>query len=123
MALFGSSSKKKEKKAVSVKTSVARRAKIAPGIAHEIVRAPWFSEKALLLTEKGVYCFSIPADATKATVASAIHELYKVEPRKVRILNIPGKRKAMRTRRGLGQRAGRRKAYVYLKQGDTIQFA
>jgi ribosomal protein L23 len=40
----------------------------------------------------------------------------------VRIVNLPAKKKAMRTRRCVGSRA-RTKAYVYLNAGDTINFA
>ncbi|HET9641537.1 MAG TPA: 50S ribosomal protein L23 [Candidatus Paceibacterota bacterium] len=122
MALFGTTSKKQKKDKVA-KKRIARASKSANGVAHDIVRAPWFSEKALLGTEKGVYAFAIPASATKASVAGAIKELYNVSPKQVRIVNTPGKRKNMRTRRGFGVRASRRKAYVYLNQGDTIQFA
>lgn len=101
----------------------ARTAALTQGSAHEIIRAPWFSEKALLMTEKGVYTFAVPARATKAEIAGAIKEVYNVEPRQIRIVNMPGKPKAMRTKRGTGFRAARRKAYVYLNAGDTIQFA
>lgn len=90
---------------------------------HDILIAPWFSEKALIATEKGVYAFRIPKRANKHEVASAIKELYKVTPVKVRIVNLPGKAVSMRSRRGSATRAARRKAYVYLKKGETIQFA
>ena len=122
MALFGIK-KKTEKKD---KVVVRRRARTAPsahGTAHEIIRAPWFSEKSLIITEKGVYTFDVPKSATKAHIAGAIKEIYKVEPRKIRIVNLPAKKKAMRTKRGVGTRAARRKAYVYLNKGDSIQFA
>ncbi|MDD2657390.1 MAG: 50S ribosomal protein L23 [Candidatus Pacebacteria bacterium] len=124
MALFGT--KKTEKKEKKAKVAVKRRARTAPtkdGVAHEIIRAPWFSEKALMATERGVYAFAVSTRATKAAIASAIKEIYNVEPRKIRIVNLPAKRKMMRTKRGIGQRAARRKAYVYLNAGETIQFA
>jgi len=123
MSIFGD--KKKEKKEKSVNTRKihhARSKKLADGVAHEIIRAPWFSEKALIVTEKGVYSFVVPKRATKADIAGAIKEIYNVEPRKICIVNLPAKKKAMRTRRGEGSRAARRKAYVYLNTGDTIQF-
>lgn len=103
--------------------SHARAQKLANGMAHEIIRAPWFSEKALLSTDKGVYAFAIADSATKAMVAGAIKELYNVEPKKIRVVNLPGKKVSMRNRRGFGTRAHRRKAYVYLNKGDTITFA
>jgi large subunit ribosomal protein L23 len=121
MALFGDKKEKKTEKAQ--KRRVTRTAPLTGGVAHEIVRAPWFSEKALIATEKGVYVFVVPPRATKAEIAGAIKEVYKVEPRAVRIANLPGKRKAMRTKRGMGTRAARTKAYVTLNAGDSIQFA
>ncbi|PIU82149.1 50S ribosomal protein L23, partial [Candidatus Kaiserbacteria bacterium CG06_land_8_20_14_3_00_49_31] len=95
MALFGKKKETKEKKApASPKTRKARQAKLADGIAHEIIRAPWFSEKALIVTEKGVYTFDVSTRATKSQIAGAIKEIYKVEPCKIRIVNLPAKRKA-----------------------------
>ncbi len=123
MALFGTSKTKKEKKAKVVVKRRARTAKLESGVAHEIIRAPWFSEKALIATEKGVYAFEITPRATKASIASAIKEIYNVAPRKIRIVHLPAKRKMMRTKRGTGTRAARSKAYVYLNAGDSIQFA
>ncbi len=124
MALFGTTkTAKKEKKDKVVRKHRARTAPSTGGMAHEIIRAPWFSEKALIVTEKGVYTFDVSTRATKASIAGAIKEIYNVEPRQVRIVNLPAKKKAMRTKRGEGSRAARRKAYVYLNAGDTIQFA
>lgn len=121
MAIFGD--KKKEKKSGATRTHRARTAAVAQGVAHELIREPWFSEKALIATEKGVYAFAVRPHATKAEIAGAIKEIYNVEPRMVRIVNLPAKKKSMRTRRGIGTRAARCKAYVYLNAGDSIQFA
>src|SRR3989344_1520388 len=121
MAIFGN--KKKEQKETSARRHRARATASANGIAHEIIRAPWFSEKALIITEKGVYTFEVPARATKADIAGAIKEIYKVEPCKIRIVNLPAKRKMMRAKRGIGTRSKRHKAYIYLNAGNTIQFA
>ncbi|MEK7126464.1 MAG: 50S ribosomal protein L23 [Patescibacteria group bacterium] len=125
MALFGTKKvNKKEKTAkADTKKSVARAKMSVNGKAHDIIRAPWFSEKALIATEKGIYTFGVSTRATKAEIAGAIKDIYKVTPKKIRIVNLPGKKKAMRTKRGVGVRATRRKAYVYLNSGDTIQFS
>ena len=124
MALFGNKKQeKKEKKAKVAHIRHARTSKLLGGVAHEVIRAPWFSEKALIITEKGVYTFEVPPRATKAEIAGAIKEIYKIEPRMIRIVNLPAKRKAMRTKRGEGSRVARRKAYVYLNKGDSIQFS
>lgn len=121
MSIFGN--KRKEKKEKTAVVNRARAAKLPSGVAHEIIRAPWFSEKALIATEKSVYTFEVTSRATKAEISGAVKDIYKVEPRKIRIVNVKGKVKAMRTKRGEGSRAARRKAYVYLNKGDTIQFA
>ncbi len=121
MAIYGK--KKKETKKADAPRHRARTTAPVGGIEHEIIRAPWFSEKALIATEKGVYAFEVSLRATKADIAGAIKEIYKVEPRKIRTMNVKGKPKAMRTKRGTGMRSARRKAYVYLNAGDSIQFA
>lgn len=119
MALFGNS--KETKKVASPHR--ARAAVSGTLAAHSIIRAPWFSEKAIIATEKGVYVFEVPKSATKAQIAAAVKEVFKVAPRQVRVVHLPAKRKTMRSRRGVGTRAARHKAYVYLAAGDTIQFA
>jgi ribosomal protein L23 len=88
-----------------------------------ILKRPWFSEKALIGTENGVYVFEVAESATKIDVANAVIAAYNVTPMKVRMVNLPAKKVALRTRRGVGTRARRHKAYVYLKAGDTITFA
>lgn len=113
MALFSPETKEAKKKASYV----------ADGSHHTVLRAPWLSEKALIGTENGAYAFQVPADANKFQIAAAIESIYGVKPRQIRIVNLPAKKKAMRTRRGQGSRAARHKAYVFLKKGDTIQFA
>ena len=124
MALFKKDAQKNKKEKTAKSSSIrrARAVKPAEGTAHELIHAPWFSEKAFLVTEKGVYTFAVSPRTTKAAIAGAIKEIYNVEPRKVRIVNLPAKRKMMRTRRGIGVRSAHSKAYVYLKAGDTIQF-
>lgn len=125
MALFGDKKdeKKKEKKATVVRKHTAVSIVSKHGAAHDVIRAPWFSEKALLATERGVYAFEVRPRATKPEIAGAIKEIYNVEPKKIRIVNLPAKQKAMRNRRGIGTRTARSKAYVYLNAGDSIQFA
>ncbi|MBU6321104.1 MAG: 50S ribosomal protein L23 [Patescibacteria group bacterium] len=121
MALFTKDKKKREEKAAAPRHAHATG--LAGGEAHDVIRAPWFSEKALIGTEKGVYVFAVTREATSAEIAGAIKEIYGVAPKAVRIVNTPGKKKALRTRRGFGTRAARRKAYVALNAGDTIALA
>ena len=122
MAIFGTKSKEGKTKG-QAKPLHAATVPLKEGIAHEVIRAPWLSEKALISTEKGVYVFAVSMRATSAEIAGAIKEIYNVAPRAVRIVNTPGKSKALRNRRGTGTRAARRKAYVTLNAGDTITLA
>src|SRR5882672_236455 len=122
MALF-SKDTKKAKVSKDAKPHHAWVAVLPNGAAHEALRAPWFSEKALIGTEKGVYVFAVSPRATSAEVAGAVKEIYGVAPKAVRLAHTPGKRKALKTRRGTGRRAARHKAYVTLNAGDTIALA
>lgn len=112
---------KKEKRARAPKASSTK--VLADSRLENALMAPWLSEKALIGTEKGVYVFQIPARATKTDVSRAIERIFKVVPRRVNVVNVRGKSKPLRRKRGFGVRVNRRKAYVYLKKGETIQFA
>ncbi len=126
MALFTKDTKKKTSKPATKKVATKRvaevRTDVAGNLAGVLIR-PWFSEKAILATEKGVYVFEVPTEATKTQIAAAIVKVYGVTPAKIRVANLPGKRKALRSKRGFGRRAARHKAYVYLQKGDTITLA
>jgi ribosomal protein L23 len=113
MAIFGN-----KKNTGSVQDVKDERGKLSTALL-----APWLSEKALIQTEKSVYTFHIPKEATKRDVELAVKKIYNVTPVKVNVVNLPAKKVTLRTRRGYGMRSARRKAYVYLKKGDTIQFA
>ncbi len=121
MALFSSKKKTVKKKATAPK--VHKDVHDTDGRLEGVLKAPWLSEKALIGTEKGIYVFAVPAEATKKDIVRAVEKIYKVTPRKVNVVNTPGKRKALRQKRGFGTRAARHKAYVFLKKGDTITFA
>lgn len=125
MALFSNDTKKttkKAKSAVAAGPNPARAKALASvdGRLSTVLKKPHFSEKALIGTERGVYAFVVPADATKHEVAAAIEKFYNVTPVKVRMVNLPAKTVSLRTRRGVGSRARRHKAYVYLKKGETL---
>jgi len=122
MGLFGS---KKEKKEESVKTAVAEK-KVGPkplatdhNLASVIV-APRITEKAVGMSEQNVYTFVVRQNATKFAVRAAIKALYNVTPVRVNIVN----KKAAKRVKGFSGKIvhgkGIKKAYVYLKKGDTI---
>ncbi len=125
MAIFGNKKAPKGAKKDKKETRVAASSEkmLANSKLENVIKAPWLSEKALIATEKGVYVFAVPADATKPQIKAAVERIYKVVPRKVTIVNLPGKQKSLRHKRGQGQRPARHKAYVHLKKGETITFA
>lgn len=88
-----------------------------------VLKRPRITEKAANLTTMNVYTFDIQAGTTKHDVVRAVQALYRVTPRKVAVVTTKGKQVSLRTRRGHGVRGSVRKAYVYLKPGDKIDFA
>jgi len=107
-------SEKKEKKTVS--SAVFLQKDYA-----RVLRAPRITEKATTLSEKGVYVFEVDVKATKHDVMRAIEDLYKVKPVKVNISQIPAKKVSSKKRGVFGMKARGKKAYIYLKKGDTIE--
>lgn len=69
---------------------------------------------------ENTYVFDIATRANKPQVAAAVRAIYKVEPVSVRIVNNPAK-KVRNARTGVwGTTNARKKAYVKLKEGDSI---
>jgi len=85
-----------------------------------IIKNPRITEKASNLTTGDVYVFDIVGSTNKVEVSKAVFEIYKVHPVRVNMLRIPKKRVVLRGK--LSLRGGGKKAYVYLKKGDKIEF-
>ncbi len=116
---------KDEKKADSsihteTKKVISKETNITTNSLHCIIKHPRITEKAAILSGDGVYTFEIDPKATKIDVARAVKAIYKVEPVKVTISKLPAKRKFIRGKRG--KTSAVKKAMVYLKKGDTIEF-
>ena len=86
----------------------------------KIIKKPRITEKASFHAEQNVYTFDITKSANKTEIKKAVFALYKVHSVKVNVLTIP--RKNIVSRGKTGVRGGGRKAYVYLKKGDKIEF-
>jgi large subunit ribosomal protein L23 len=87
----------------------------------QIIKNPRVTEKASFAAEQNVYTFDISGSANKTEIRKAIFTLYKVKPVRVNVLAVP-KKTVMRGREKQGVRGGGRKALVYLKKGDKIEF-
>jgi len=85
-----------------------------------IIKNPRITEKASFQTGQNVYTFDIATSANKTEIKKAVFALYKVQPVKVNVLPIPKKSIMSKGKRGV--RGGGRKALVYLKNGDKIEF-
>ena len=84
-----------------------------------LIKKPWITEKATMLTASNQYVFLVKSTATKPEVKKAIHALYKVDATGVNILNRPGKVK--KSGRGIkGKTDGYRKAIITIKDGQKI---
>ena len=83
-----------------------------------VIVKPVISEKSFTLASTGVYVFHVTPSANKTTVATQIHEVYKVDVTDVRIINTKGKVK--KAGRKIGKRSDVKKAYVKVKAGQKI---
>jgi large subunit ribosomal protein L23 len=87
---------------------------------------PLITEKSYGLAENSrTYVFVIPKSANKHTVASAVAAQFEVTPIDVRVANIQGKKKRTVRKGGravAGRRIDTKKAYVTLKEGDSLPF-
>ncbi|MDD5068830.1 MAG: 50S ribosomal protein L23 [Candidatus Pacebacteria bacterium] len=122
MAIFAKKEEvKKKAKVVETEVAVVKAPSTKPhaDLSH-IVLHPRVTEKSSQEAEKNIYVFSIAHSATKATVASSIKEMYKVTPTKVNIVFTPAKKVFVRGKVGMKTRV--KKAYVFLKKGDKIEF-
>lgn len=88
-----------------------------------ILLNPRITEKGAYLSAIGAYVFNVSERANKKQIADAVQEVFKVTPRKVTIARIPRKMVTTRSSNRKGQTTGGKKAYVYLKKGETIEIA
>jgi len=126
MALFSSKKPKTEKvtkKAKTAEVAVVKapaKASLALSAITSVLVRPHITEKSGLLANQGVYTFEVTKDAIESTVIDAIASVYKVTPLRVSLMPIKTKTTFARGRRG--KTGGGKKAYVYLKKGETIEF-
>jgi large subunit ribosomal protein L23 len=88
---------------------------------YDTILAPMITEKATYLSELNKVVFRVAKDATKDEIAEAIEQLFKVKVLKVNTLNVKGKTKIWRGRRG--RRPDVKKAIVTLAEGQSIDVA
>jgi len=123
MAIFGKKKADTKEEAKAEKKEVKTVAPKALGTDYDlsaVIVNPHLTEKSVALGEKNVYTFVVRRDATKYQVRDAIKSLYNVTPVKINIVNKRPAKRLQGSRNVVKHVKGAKKAYVYLKQGDTI---
>ena len=122
MALFSKTKKEQVVKAPAVEKTVVSAMSAGRNDLSHVLKHARITEKASMSQGGNVYVFDIAPAATKREIKLAVQSLYNVIPRKVAVINVPTKNK-MNARTGkTGVKRGGKKAYVYLKSGETITF-
>lgn len=120
MALFGKKKEtKKESKEVVEKVDVSTALPTDFNISSVIIR-PRITEKAVGKSEQNVYTFVVKQNATKFQIREAVKALYNVTPVRVNTVTKKPAERMVGSRNRTKHVAGMKKAYVYLKKGDTI---
>jgi large subunit ribosomal protein L23 len=126
MALFGK--KKQSADAANVADAPQSSAHSQKAAVHAgrdvsaVLRAPHITEKAFGQSQRGVYTFVVDPHATKRDVKEAVATVYNVTPVRVNIVKKRPRMVRSMMRKHPRHQAGLKKAYVYLKDGDTISF-
>jgi large subunit ribosomal protein L23 len=89
-------------------------------ILKNIIKNPRITEKATFSAENNVYTFDVTDNANKTEIKKAIFAIYKVKPVKINVLKVEDKHVFSKGKKGV--KSGGRKAYVYFKKGDKIEF-
>lgn len=117
MALF---SRKSTKSEVVEKTATVNRALPTDYNLAGVILKPRLTEKSVMQGDFSVYTFEVHKSATKHSVAKAITATYKVTPVKINIVNKKTRTSMSKTKGRMVTQKGYKKAYVYLKKGETI---
>jgi len=86
---------------------------------YGVLLTPRVTEKtARLSADSNQYVFEVASDAEKDDVRKAVEQMFDVNVESVRIVNVKGKTKSFKFRRG--RRSDWKKAYVRIQEGQVI---
>lgn len=86
---------------------------------YKVLLAPRVTEKSARVgANSNQYVFEVSSDADKSVVREAVEHLFEVNVEAVRIVNVKGKSKSFRFRKG--RRSDWKKAYVRIQEGQVI---
>ena len=87
----------------------------------KVLLAPHITEKGAIAAESSnQYVFQVIPDATKPEIKQAVETMFEVQVDNVQVSNSKGKSKRFGST--MGRRKNWKKAYVRLKEGQTIDF-
>ncbi|CCZ56798.1 50S ribosomal protein L23 [Clostridium sp. CAG:762] len=87
---------------------------------RDIIIAPIITEKSASLEAQNTYVFKVDVKANKTSIKQAIEKIFNVKVKEVRTVNSHPKKK--RVGRYTGMTNKYKKAYVTLKEGNSISF-
>jgi large subunit ribosomal protein L23 len=88
---------------------------------YQIIKRPLITEKGMRYNEEqNTVVFQVDPHANKLQIKQAVEALFHVTVLHVNTLNMQGKKRRVRFREG--KRPDWKKAYVTLREGDTITF-
>lgn len=85
---------------------------------YDVIKKPVITEKATMASEANAVVFQVALDATKPQIKEAVEAVFGVKVKAVNTTITKGKTKKFRGRPGV--RSDRKKAYVTLEEGNTI---
>ena len=85
---------------------------------YDLIKKPIITEKATMASEAGAVVFQVSIDATKPMIKEAVEAVFGVKVKAVNTTITKGKSKKFRGRQG--ERSDKKKAYVTLEAGNTI---
>ena len=87
--------------------------------AHDVIKRPVLSEKAVQSIDAGKYAFFVHPQANRTQIKDAVEKVFDVDVIKINLVKVRGK--IRRQGRTSGRDADRKKAIVTLAAGQKIQ--
>ena len=88
---------------------------------YQVIKRPLITEKCMRGNEEhNTVVFQVDRNANKLMIKQAVEAVFQVKVLEVNTLNVRGKKKRVRMREG--NKPDWKKAYVTLREGDTITF-
>ena len=88
---------------------------------YDIIKKPILTEKSNAIENLGKYVFIVDSESNKLQIRKAIEKIFGIEVVKVNIINMDGKVKIFKGRKG--KRSSYKKAIITTKDKKKIEFS